>query len=226
MSKDSPISHKPQPTPITYVVFVFPATVCFESSFISTHNIVKSGHTLLIYHSNYCCMLDIAPAFTLPCPIIIMTSLSSNILSVYCWQWKAMLFHWCKRADEDIAWAVCGLMLLSLFMVFSCYFHSFYTHFLFYFFLFLRSLCPNMCLALLFSLAIHCLTAEVFFQPFKSCTLKFPCQRQPGMRPLSSCIVCVHVVLEHRLTAASPLGFHYYIPFFISCVKTRFTKSN
>lgn len=31
-----------------------------------------------------------------------------------------------------------------------------------------------MCLASLFSLAIHCLTAEVFFQPFKSCTLKFP----------------------------------------------------
>uniref|UniRef100_A0A673CSV1 POU domain protein n=1 Tax=Sphaeramia orbicularis TaxID=375764 RepID=A0A673CSV1_9TELE len=36
------------------------------------------------------------------------------------------------------------------------------------------SLCPNTCLASLFSLAIHCLTAEVFFQPFKSCTLKFP----------------------------------------------------
>ncbi|XP_070825462.1 POU domain, class 6, transcription factor 1 isoform X1 [Chaetodon trifascialis] len=31
-----------------------------------------------------------------------------------------------------------------------------------------------MCSASLFSLAIHCLTAEVFFQPFKSCTLKFP----------------------------------------------------
>lgn len=34
--------------------------------------------------------------------------------------------------------------------------------------------CPNVCLASLFSLAIHCLTAEVFFQPFKPCTLKFP----------------------------------------------------
>ncbi|XP_022063058.1 POU domain, class 6, transcription factor 1 isoform X1 [Acanthochromis polyacanthus] len=36
------------------------------------------------------------------------------------------------------------------------------------------SLCPNMCSASLFSLAIHCLTAEVFFQPFKPRTLKYP----------------------------------------------------
>ncbi|XP_046895671.1 POU domain, class 6, transcription factor 1 isoform X2 [Hypomesus transpacificus] len=36
------------------------------------------------------------------------------------------------------------------------------------------SFCPNMCSASLFSLAIHCLTAEVFFQQLGSCTLKFP----------------------------------------------------
>ncbi|XP_028850693.1 POU domain, class 6, transcription factor 1 isoform X2 [Denticeps clupeoides] len=35
------------------------------------------------------------------------------------------------------------------------------------------SSCPNVCLASLFSLAIHCLTAEVFFQPLGSCPLKF-----------------------------------------------------
>lgn len=38
------------------------------------------------------------------------------------------------------------------------------------------SLCPNVCLASLFSLAIHCLTAEVFSQLLGSCTLKFPAQ--------------------------------------------------
>ncbi|XP_005749060.1 POU domain, class 6, transcription factor 1 isoform X1 [Pundamilia nyererei] len=45
---------------------------------------------------------------------------------------------------------------------------------LFFFVFLFGSFCPNMCSASLFSLAIHCLTAEVFFQPFKSCTLKFP----------------------------------------------------
>ncbi|XP_056589722.1 POU domain, class 6, transcription factor 1 isoform X2 [Triplophysa dalaica] len=38
------------------------------------------------------------------------------------------------------------------------------------------SLCPNVCLASLFSLAIQCLTAEVFSQILGSCTLKFPSQ--------------------------------------------------
>lgn len=37
-------------------------------------------------------------------------------------------------------------------------------------------LCPNVCLASLFSLAIHSLTAEVFSQLLGSCTLKFPAQ--------------------------------------------------
>lgn len=65
-------------------------------------------------------------------------------------------------------------MLLSLFRcthaLFVCvsFFFFFWCCFVFV------SLCPNMCSAFLFSLAIHCLTAEVFFQPFKSCTLKFP----------------------------------------------------
>ncbi|XP_068997144.1 POU domain, class 6, transcription factor 1 isoform X2 [Embiotoca jacksoni] len=68
-------------------------------------------------------------------------------------------------------------MFFSFVSVYSCSFHfclfCFVLFVLFCLFCF-GSLCPNMCSASLFSLAIHCLTAEVFFQPFKSCTLKFP----------------------------------------------------
>jgi len=47
----------------------------------------------------------------------------------------------------------------------------------------LCSCCPNMCLASLFSVATHCLTAEVSFQPFISCTLTFPAKDPPGTHP-------------------------------------------
>lgn len=71
--------------------------------------------------------------------------------------------------EESIAWTACWLMLLSLFMC---------THALFIYVSFFLFFClvhfVLTCSASLFSLAIHCLTAEVFFQPFKSCTLKFP----------------------------------------------------
>lgn len=105
-------------------------------------------------------------------------SLSSSVLCRHSQQTKAMLFMGVRREAWRKHCLSCLLAdaLIVVFLLYSCSFH--FCLFLFFFFFFFGvcfgSLCPNMCSASLFSLAIHCLTAEVFFQPFKSCTLTFP----------------------------------------------------
>lgn len=140
----------------------------------------------------------------------VFSPLSSNFLCRHSQQTKAMLFtRGCAKGalEESIAWAACWLMLLSLSLLYMC---SFHLH-LFFLVLFLGSLCPNMCLASLFSLAIHCLTAEVFFQPFKSCTLKFPAKDNQVCILLSLPVLslCTLSCSPGRL-AASPLGLSYH----------------
>lgn len=134
----------------------------------------------------------------------VFSPLSSNILCRHSQQTKAMLFtRGCAEGalEESIAWAACWLMLLSLSLVYMC---SFHLHLLFFLVLFLGSLCPNMCLASLFSLAIHCLTAEVFFQPFKSCTLKFPAKDNQVCILLSLPALSVHLALQSRSSRCVP----------------------
>lgn len=117
-------------------------------------------------------MLVLETVFELPCLIINCGfSLSSNIVSRHSQQTKAMLFTEAQRQPWRKHCLNCLLAdALIIVHVYSCSFHLCLFFFVFLF----GSFCPNMCSASLFSLAIHCLTAEVFFQPFKSCTLKFP----------------------------------------------------
>lgn len=98
------------------------------------------------------------------------------------------LFGWCSC---HCCRCTCALSHSRLFSFWCCF----------------GSWCPNMCSASLFSLAIHCLTAEVFFQPFKTCTLKFPAKDN------QVCILLYLPVLSlctlsssPGCLAASPLG--------------------
>lgn len=91
---------------------------------------------------------------------------------------------------------------LIIVCVYSCSFHL--CLFLFVCFIF-GSLCPNMCSASLFSLAIHCLTAEVFFQPFKPCTLKFPAKDNQVCILLSLPALCLCTLSSSPGCLAAPL---------------------
>lgn len=116
-------------------------------------------------------MLVLETVFELPCLIINCGfSLSSNIVSRHSQQTKAMLFTEAQRQPWRKHCLNCLLAdALIIVYVYSC---SFHLCLFFLFFCLVHFVLT--CSASLFSLAIHCLTAEVFFQPFKSCTLKFP----------------------------------------------------
>lgn len=149
----------------------------------------------------------------LPCLIInrVFFSLSSSILCRHSRQTKAMLFTGVRREAWRKHCSSCLLAdaLIVVFLLYSCSFHLCASFFwcLFCF----GSLCPNMCSASLFSLAIHCLTAEVFFQPFKSCTLKFPAKDN------QVCILLLYLPALSLCTlssspgclAVSPLGLSF-----------------
>lgn len=67
--------------------------------------------------------------------------------------------------------------------------------------------CPNVCLASLFSLAIHCLTAEVFFAAIRFLHCAILCSWRPGMQTVSPPLFhwMLHVLL--RCTSLHPLLF-------------------
>lgn len=96
-----------------------------------------------------------------------------------------------------------ALVIFFFLCVYSC--HALFIRVSFCCLVCFGSLCPNMCSASLFSIAIHCLTAEVFFQPFKSRTLKFPAKDSQVciLLSLPALSLCTS---SPGCLAASPLG--------------------
>lgn len=122
------------------------------------------------------------PQNTSPLEIFCFETPGGLHLAFLCLCMSPTHFHTASSSSGLLRWCL-QKALLKLYLAGHAYFRFLVLMFFLLCPRFVGSLCPNMCLAFLFSLVIHCLTAEVLFQLF----LQLDISRHSGMPSLNFC---------------------------------------